>query len=103
MTEKQTPPTSFIARGQIHQLPQYLPDATLGVVRYLTTAELSGLGIKGAVVNTYHLKTTPGPQVLETFNGIKNFMRWPGLVVSDSGGFQLFSLIQKNPLLGRII
>lgn len=102
MRDTATPPTQFTARGTTHTLPQYLPDATLGVVRYLTAKDVSDLGIRGAVVNTYHLKTSPGPAVLETFGGIKKFMQWPGLVVSDSGGFQLFSLIQKNPLLGRI-
>jgi queuine tRNA-ribosyltransferase len=97
------PPTNFVSRGKSHILPQYLPDATLGVVRYLTSAEVTELGITGAVVNTYHLHSTPGVPVLNQFAGIKNFMQWPGLVVSDSGGFQLFSLIQKNPLLGRVI
>jgi len=100
---RSTPPTQFTARGKSHQLPQYLPDATLGVVRHLTSQEVANLGIKGVVVNTYHLKTQPGTEVLNRFQGIKNFMRWPGLVVSDSGGFQLFSLIQKNPRLGRIV
>ncbi len=103
MSPAATPPIEFITRGQTHQLPQYLPDATLGVVRYLTAQEVSQLGIRGAVVNTYHLKTQPGAEILQQFGGIKKFMQWPGLVVSDSGGFQLFSLIQKNPLLGRII
>lgn len=103
MSENTSPPTQFVTRGKTHSLPQYLPDATLGVVRYLTTEDLTNLGIRGAVVNTYHLKSSPGAEVLKTFGGVKKFMQWPGLVVSDSGGFQLFSLIQKNPLLGRII
>ena len=97
------PPNQFSARGKTFPLPQYLPDATLGVVRHLTSSEVTNLGILGAVVNTYHLRVRPGDNLLEKFGGIKKFMNWPGLIASDSGGFQLFSLIQKNPRLGKIV
>lgn len=84
-------------------LPTYLPDATLAVVRNLTTNQVQNTGITGLVVNTYHLRTQPGSKILRAFGGVHQFMHWPGFIASDSGGFQLFSLIAKNPQLGRVV
>ena len=83
-------------------LPLYFPDATLGVVRSLSSADLEKTGVKGLVVNTYHLREKPGLELLTKVGGIKKLMNWKGLITSDSGGFQLFSLINKNPNLGKI-
>jgi queuine tRNA-ribosyltransferase len=79
-----------------------LPDATLAVVRNLDQIDLKKIGLKTLMVNTYHLINRPGKEILEKAKGVKKFMNWDGLVSSDSGGFQLFSLIQKNPNLGKI-
>lgn len=95
--------SSITARSQTYQLPIYLPDATLGVVRGLDSKTLTKIGIEGVVINTYHLKNRPGTQILEKSGGIKKLMNFTGLTASDSGGFQLFSLIQKNPNMGKII
>lgn len=84
-------------------LPTYLPDATLAVVRNLMADQVQATGITGAVVNTYHLRTQPGLETLRTFGGVHQFMHWSGFITSDSGGFQLFSLIAKNPQLGKVI
>lgn len=89
-------------KGKAYPLPLFFPDATLGVVRGLSSEQVADAGIKGVVINTYHLMTSPGFKVLERAGGIKKFMHWPGLTASDSGGFQLFSLIHKNPRLGKI-
>lgn len=89
-------------KNQTYQLPIFFPDATLGVVRGLSSAQVAKIGIEGVVINTYHLMTSPGMKTLEQAGGIKPFMNWSGLTASDSGGFQLFSLIQQNPKLGRI-
>jgi len=83
--------------------PQFFPDATLGVVRGVTPLELKIAGIEGVVVNTFHLRHSPGLALLSKLGGVKPLMNWPGLVTSDSGGFQLFSLIKNNPLMGKII
>lgn len=83
-------------------LPLFFPDATLGVVRSLSSQQVQQAGIEGVVINTYHLMTSPGVETLERVGGIKAFMNWDGLAASDSGGFQLFSLIHKNPRLGKI-
>lgn len=94
---------SLLGLSQSPPLPQYFPDATLGVVRSLDSRDLKKVGIKGLVVNTFHLRQQPGITTLTKLGGIKKLMNWEGLITSDSGGFQLFSLIQKHPDMGKII
>lgn len=84
------------------QTPFFMPDATRAVVRGVTPEEVRGAGITALVVNTYHLFLQPGEALVNHAGGIHNFMRWDGPVLSDSGGYQVFSLIHKNPDLGRI-
>jgi queuine tRNA-ribosyltransferase len=94
---------SQLIRGQKkYSLPLFSPDATLAVVRSLSSQDIVNTGIKGVVVNTYHLRERPGLKLLNQVGGVKKFMNWDGLVTSDSGGFQLFSLINKNPKLGKV-
>jgi len=94
--------SSITIKNKKYQFPTYLPDATLGVVRNLSSIDVKKTGIEGVVINTYHLRNTPGVEILENADGIKKFMNWNGLTASDSGGFQLFSLILKNPNLGKV-
>lgn len=82
--------------------PIYLPDATRGVIRTLDSQDLKEANIEGVVVNSFHLTSKPGASVLKSLGGIKNFMNWDGLVVSDSGGFQLLSLVYENKSFGKI-
>ncbi len=82
--------------------PLFLPDATYGVVRSLSSQDIHKVGIKALMVNTYHLFQKPGLELIKQANGIKKFMNWSGVVASDSGGFQLFSLINKNPDFGKV-
>lgn len=89
-------------KGKTYNLPIYIPDATLGVVRGLDSSDLAQINVNGAVVNTYHLQSDPGSEILTSFGGIKNFMKFPGLVISDSGGWQVFSLIHRNKNKGKI-
>lgn len=93
---------SIKIKDQNYQLPIFLPDATLGVARNLDSLDLKNVQLDGVMVNTYHLIQKPGEKILETVAGIKKLMNWSGFVSSDSGGFQLFSLIRKNPNLGKI-
>jgi queuine tRNA-ribosyltransferase len=92
----------LVIKGKTYDLPIYLPDATLGVVRGLGFKDLDDVSIKGAVVNTYHLMSNPGSEILTKFGGIKNFMKFGGLVISDSGGWQVFSLIHRSNNKGKI-
>lgn len=89
-------------KGKSYKLPIYLPDGTRAVVRALDTTDLKATGIEGMVVNTYHLMTMPGTSILDAAGGVKKFMNWDGLVVSDSGGFQVLSLIHQHPNFGKI-
>jgi queuine tRNA-ribosyltransferase len=72
--------------------PAFLPVASRGTVRGLSCRELEGLGVEMLLVNAYHLYLEPGLAVLEKQGGIHEFMGWPGPVLSDSGGYQVFSL-----------
>ncbi len=80
----------------------FLPDATRGVVRYLTSKQLEETGTEGIVVNTLHLMISPGSEKIKELGGIHNFMKWSGYVLSDSGGFQVFSLIHSKKWKGKI-
>lgn len=82
--------------------PFFMPDATRGTVRGLTPEDLEGVGVEVLVVNTYHLFLQPGAELIAKAGGIHTFMNWDKPVLSDSGGYQIFSLIHKNPELGRI-
>jgi len=79
-----------------------LPDATRAVTKSLDSKDLENAEIEGVVVNTYHLAETPGTSVLKSMGGVKGFMNFKGLVVSDSGGWQIFSLIHRSKNAGKI-
>ena len=89
-------------KGKTYVLPQYLPDATRGYVKSVDPTDLVSSGIKGVMVNTYHLIENPGLEVIKKAGGIKKYMGFDGLVSSDSGGWQMFSLIHRNSKAGKI-
>jgi queuine tRNA-ribosyltransferase len=89
------------AHGEL-RLPAFLPDATRGVVRSLDSMDLIGSGIRAVVVNALHLGREPGMTVIDRAGGIHEFMGWPGPVLSDSGGFQAYSIISRSKSLGKI-
>jgi queuine tRNA-ribosyltransferase len=80
----------------------FMPDATRGAVRYLTTKQLEETGTEAIVTNTLHLLIHPGPDVIQKLGGIKKMMGWDGIVITDSGGFQVFSLIHSKKWKGSI-
>lgn len=81
-------------------LPAFLPDATRGVVRTVDASELRAVGIDALCVNTWHLSKEPGARAVEKLGGIHRFMGWDGPVLSDSGGFQILSLLASGALDG---
>lgn len=87
--------------GEI-QTPFFMPDATRGFVKSLSFQDLEEVNIKAMVVNTYHLYLQPGMESIRQSRGISKFMDWKGILLSDSGGYQVFSLIHKNPQMGKI-
>jgi len=84
------------------QLPVFFPDATRGVVRTVDSRDLEGCGVQGMVVNAFHLSTRPGAGLIKQAGGIHRFMDWHQPIASDSGGFQLMSMIRENPRYGQI-
>jgi queuine tRNA-ribosyltransferase len=82
--------------------PFFMPDATRGFVKSLDRDDLLGAGVFPLVVNTYHLYLQPGTDLVKNAGGIHQFMHWPAPLLSDSGGYQVFSLIHKNPEMGKI-
>jgi queuine tRNA-ribosyltransferase len=83
-------------------LPIFFPDATKGVVRTLDSKDIENTKTEGVLVNTYHLLKNPGIEIIKKYKGVKSFMNFHGGTISDSGGFQIGSLIKKNPRLGKI-
>ncbi len=81
--------------GNSIPLPVFFPDATRAVLKTLDSDDIKNTKTPGILVNTYHLYTTPGADVIKSHGGIRPFMNWDGGVISDSGGFQVMS-IAKN-------
>lgn len=84
------------------QLPIFLPDATLGVVRSVDAADLEACGIEAVVMNTFHLMQRPGSSTIQALGGLHKMSGWRRPIVTDSGGFQAYSLIRENPKFGRL-
>jgi queuine tRNA-ribosyltransferase len=78
-------------RGNV-ETPVFMPVGTLGTVKSLTPDELLSAGTQIILGNTYHLYLRPGCEVIEQFDGLHQFMSWQGPILTDSGGFQIFSL-----------
>ena len=76
--------------------PRFMPVGTLGTVKGVTTKQLSETGAQMILANTYHLHLQPGENVIQGSGGIHKFMNWQGPILTDSGGFQVFSLAKLN-------
>ncbi len=74
------------------ETPVFMPVGTLGTVKGLSPEELVGVGASVLLANTYHLHLRPGAEVVASSGGVRDFMRWRGPVLTDSGGYQVFSL-----------
>jgi len=79
------------ARGDI-KTPVFMPVGTLGTVKTTTPDELKGLGADIILGNTYHLYLRPGDKEIKKFGGLHDFIKWDRPILTDSGGFQVFSL-----------
>ena len=83
-------------------LPIFCPDATRAAVKSVDSRDLQEAGVLGVIVNTFHLSNHPGLEVVKTLGGVKKMMDFDGLVISDSGGFQVMSLIHQQNIKGDI-
>lgn len=79
------------ARGRF-RTPCFMPVGTRGAVRAVSPADLEDLGVEVVLANTYHLMLRPGVDVVDELGGIHGFASWQGHVLTDSGGYQVFSL-----------
>jgi queuine tRNA-ribosyltransferase len=79
------------AHGAV-KTPAFIPLATKGTVRGLESHEVAGLGYEMVLGNTYHLFVSPGPERIAKADGLHGFMAWERALITDSGGFQVFSL-----------
>jgi queuine tRNA-ribosyltransferase len=75
----------------IIQTPAFVPCGTQGTVKSLTPEELNTLGVQLFFVNTYHMYLRPGIEIVEKAGGLHKFMHWDRPIITDSGGFQIFS------------
>jgi queuine tRNA-ribosyltransferase len=80
------------------ETPTFMPVGTAGSVKSLESSDVSSIGFSLILGNTYHLYLRPGLDVLSVFSGLHGFMRWPGVLLTDSGGFQVMSLAKIRKL-----
>ncbi len=83
--------TLTLAHGTV-ETPTFMPVGTYGTVKAMTPAELREIGAGIVLGNTFHLWLRPGLEVIEAHGGLHRFMGWDGPILTDSGGFQVFSL-----------
>jgi queuine tRNA-ribosyltransferase len=83
--------TLHLAHGEV-STPAFVPLATRGAVKALEPREVAELGYELILGNTFHLFLSPGPELVAKLGGLNEFMRWDGPIITDSGGFQVFSM-----------
>jgi queuine tRNA-ribosyltransferase len=83
-----------LAHGAV-ETPVFMPVGTYGTVKAMSPEELVGLGAQIVLGNTFHLWLRPGTEIIEKHGGLHGFMGWRGSILTDSGGFQVFSLPTK--------
>ncbi|VEJ35694.1 Queuine tRNA-ribosyltransferase [Aedoeadaptatus ivorii] len=85
------------AHGTI-QTPIFMPVGTLATVKTMTPEELKEIGAQIILSNTYHLFLRPGMEIMKEAGGLHKFMHWDGPILTDSGGFQVFSLAHRRKI-----
>ena len=85
-------------RRGIVDTPAFMPVGTYGTVKAMTPEELLGLGAQVVLGNTFHLMLRPGADIIRLHGGLHGFMHWSGPILTDSGGFQVFSLAELRKL-----
>ncbi|MFL5408162.1 MAG: tRNA guanosine(34) transglycosylase Tgt [Myxococcales bacterium] len=78
--------------------PQFMPVGTAGSVKAIAPDDLSAIGAQIVLGNTYHLLLRPGPELVAEMGGLHRFMSWNGCILTDSGGFQIYSLAEHRKI-----
>lgn len=88
----------FVTPHGVIETPVFMPVGTQATVKAMTPDELEGLGAQIILGNTYHLHMRPGEDLVEEAGGLHRFMNWKRPILTDSGGFQVFSLAKLNKI-----
>jgi queuine tRNA-ribosyltransferase len=83
--------TLKLAHGEV-RTPAFVPLATKAVIKTLEVREAAALGYHMVLGNTFHLFLTPGQELIKHFGGLHEFQKWDKPIITDSGGFQVFSM-----------
>ena len=86
-----------LAHGVV-ETPVFMPVGTYGAVKTLTPEDLESLGARIILGNTFHLMLRPGGEIMQALGGLHRFMHWQRPILTDSGGFQVWSLATKNKI-----
>ena len=84
--------------GKVVDTPVFMPVGTQATVKFLSSDDIKNLHASIILGNTYHLWLRPGPETLEKAGGIHSFMNYDGPILTDSGGFQVFSLADSRKI-----
>lgn len=98
----ETMQTTFSLPHGTLNLPVYLPDATYGMVRAVDASDLEDCAVQAVVMNTFHLMQRPGSSTIQSLGGLHRMSGWQRPIITDSGGFQAYSLIRQNPKFGSM-
>jgi queuine tRNA-ribosyltransferase len=86
-----------LAHGTV-DTPQFMPVGTVASVKAIAPDDLSAMGAQIILGNTYHLLLRPGPELVAELGGLHRFMSWNGAILTDSGGYQVFSLAEQRKI-----
>ena len=84
--------------GHTIETPCFMPVGTAATIKTMAGSEVSDLGYKMILANTFHLMLRPGVDIISKHGGIHDFMKWDGAIITDSGGYQVFSLAKLRKI-----
>jgi queuine tRNA-ribosyltransferase len=89
---------TLIVNNNIIETPCFMPVGTAATVKTMSASEVSEIGYKMILANTFHLMLRPGVKIISKHGGIHEFMNWNGVIITDSGGYQVFSLAKLRKI-----
>ena len=88
----------IVFNGKTYETPMFMPVGTNGTVKTLSPEEVKATGAGIVLANTYHLWLRPGEDIVHKAGGLHKFMNYDGPILTDSGGFQVFSLAKRKDI-----